>query len=313
MENKFSHYSVLLNECIDGLNIRPNGLYVDCTAGGGGHSYEIAKRLTDGGHLIAIDQDADAIRAASERLSPFSNRVTFVQNNFSEIKSILAGQKIDGALIDLGVSSYQLDTPERGFSYLNDAPLDMRMNTEQSFSAYQVINNYSESELMRILFDYGEEKFARRIAQNILRQREIAPIETTLQLANLVKQSIPKSNKDSGHPAKRTFQAVRIEVNNELGIIENTLKDLVSSLNEGGRIAVITFHSLEDRIVKQTFATMAKGCICPPQYPICVCNHKPQLSLVSRKPILPTEKELEENSRSHSAKLRIGEKIGSIN
>jgi 16S rRNA (cytosine1402-N4)-methyltransferase len=313
MENKFSHYSVLLNECIDGLNIRPNGLYVDCTAGGGGHSYEIAKRLTDGGHLIAIDQDADAIRAASERLSPFSNRVTFVQNNFSEIKAILAGQKIDGALIDLGVSSYQLDTPERGFSYLSDAPLDMRMNTEQSFSAYQVINNYSESELARILFDYGEERFARRIAQNIIRQREIAPIETTLQLANLVKQSIPKSNKDSGHPAKRTFQAVRIEVNNELGIIENTLKDLVSSLNEGGRIAVITFHSLEDRIVKQTFATMAKGCICPPQYPICVCNHKPQLSLVSRKPILPTEKELEENSRSHSAKLRIGEKIGSIN
>jgi 16S rRNA (cytosine1402-N4)-methyltransferase len=313
MENKFSHYSVLLNECIDGLNIRPNGLYVDCTAGGGGHSYEIAKRLTEGGHLIAIDQDADAIRAASERLSPFSNRVTFVQNNFSEIKSILAGQKIDGALIDLGVSSYQLDTPERGFSYLSDAPLDMRMNTEQSFSAYQVINNYSESELARILFDYGEERFARRIAQNIIRQREIAPIETTLQLANLVKQSIPKSNKDSGHPAKRTFQAVRIEVNNELGIIENTLKDLVSSLNEGGRIAVITFHSLEDRIVKQTFATMAKGCICPPQYPICVCNHKPQLSLVSRKPILPTEKELEENSRSHSAKLRIGEKIGSIN
>lgn len=313
MENKFSHYSVLLNECIDGLNIRPNGLYVDCTAGGGGHSYEIARRLTDSGHLIAIDQDADAIRAASERLSPFSNRVTFVQNNFSEIKAILAGQKIDGALIDLGVSSYQLDTPERGFSYLNDAPLDMRMNTEQSFSAYQVINDYSESELARILFDYGEERFARRIAQSIIRQREIAPIETTLQLANLVKQSIPKSNKDSGHPAKRTFQAVRIEVNNELGIIENTLKDLVSSLNEGGRIAVITFHSLEDRIVKQTFATMAKGCICPPQYPICVCNHKPQLSLVSRKPILPTEKELEENSRSHSAKLRIGEKIGSIN
>ncbi len=313
MENKFSHYSVLLNECIDGLKIRPNGLYVDCTAGGGGHSYEIAKRLTEGGHLIAIDQDADAIRAATKRLSPFSDRVTFVQNNFSEIKTILATQKIDGALIDLGVSSYQLDTPERGFSYLNDAPLDMRMNTEQSFSAYQVVNEYSESELVRILFDYGEERFARRIAQNIIRQREIAPIKTTLQLADLVKQSIPKNNKDSGHPAKRTFQAVRIEVNHELDIIENTLKDLVSSLNEGGRIAVITFHSLEDRIVKQTFATMAKGCICPPQYPICVCNHKPQLSLVSRKPILPTEKELEENSRSHSAKLRIGEKIRSIN
>ncbi len=310
MEQNFSHYSVLLKECIEGLNIKPNGIYVDCTAGGGGHSYEIAKRLIDGGHLIAIDQDADAIAAASKRLAPFSDRVTFVQNNFSEIKNILNGQKIDGALIDLGVSSYQLDTPERGFSYMHDAPLDMRMNTEQAFGAYQVVNTYSESELCRILFDYGEERFARRIAQNIIRQRESSPIETTFELAELVKASIPKGNKDSGHPAKRTFQAIRIEVNNELGIIEQTLKDIVSSLSENGRIAVITFHSLEDRIVKQTFATMAKGCICPPQYPICVCNHKPSLSLVSRKPILPTQKELEENSRSHSAKLRIGEKIG---
>ncbi len=310
MEQIFSHYSVLLNECIEALNIKPNGIYVDCTAGGGGHSYEIAKRLTDGGHLIAIDQDADAIAAASKRLAPFSDRVTFVQNNFSEIKSILNGQKIDGALIDLGVSSYQLDTPERGFSYMHNAPLDMRMNTEQAFGAYQVVNTYSESELCRILFDYGEERFAKRIAQNIIRKRESSPIKTTFELAELVKASIPKSNKDSGHPAKRTFQAIRIEVNNELGIIEQTLKDIVSSLNENGRIAVITFHSLEDRIVKQTFATMAKGCICPPQYPICVCNHKPSLSLVSRKPILPTQKELEENSRSHSAKLRIGEKIG---
>ncbi len=308
----FSHYSVLLNECIDALQIRPDGLYVDCTAGGGGHSFEIAKRLTNGGHLIAIDQDADAILAASKRLSPFSDRVTFVQNNFSDVKNILQGKKIDGALIDLGVSSYQLDTPERGFSYLADAPLDMRMNTEQNFSAYHVINNYSESELTRILFTYGEERFARRIAQNIVKKRESAPIQTTLELAELVKASIPKSNKDSGHPAKRTFQAVRIEVNGELDIIEKTLNDLVSSLNEGGRIAVITFHSLEDRIVKQTFATLAKDCICPPQYPICVCNHKASLSLVTRKPILPSKEELEENSRSHSAKLRIGEKIGSI-
>ncbi len=306
----FSHYSVLLNECIESLCIQPNGFYVDCTAGGGGHSKEIAKRLDPHtGHLVAIDQDRDAIAAASNRLQEYESCVRFVQDNFSNFSSIIGEQKINGALIDLGVSSYQLDTAQRGFSYLQDAPLDMRMSQEASFSAYDVVNTYSEQELSRIFFEFGEERFARRIAQEIVKRRSLAPIQTTLELSSLVKDVIPKSNKDSGHPAKRVFQAIRIEVNHELDIIESTLKSIVASLLPGGRLAVITFHSLEDRIVKQTFATMAKGCICPAKYPICVCNHKQEVEILTKKPILPSQQELEENSRSHSAKLRVVQKI----
>jgi len=305
----FFHYSVLLNESIESLCIQADGYYVDCTAGGGGHSLEIAKHLSEKGHLLAIDQDSDAIAAASERLRAYQDRVHFVQNNFSNFSSIIGEQKIHGAIIDLGVSSYQLDTPERGFSYLQEAPLDMRMAKDAPLSAYDVVNAYSESDLCRILFEFGEERFSRRIAANIVARRAIAPIETTTELAELVKSSIPKSNKDSGHPAKRTFQAIRIEVNHELDIIESTLKSIVDSLLPGGRLAVITFHSLEDRIVKQTFAGLARACICPPKYPVCVCNHKPQVNLITKKPILPSDSELSENSRSHSAKLRVVEKI----
>lgn len=305
----FSHYSVLLSESIDSLCITADGYYVDCTAGGGGHSLQIAKRLNERGHLLAIDQDSDAIAAASERLSAYRDRVTFVQNNFENFSSIIGEQKINGAIIDLGVSSYQLDTAERGFSYLQEAPLDMRMAKDAPLTAHDVVNTYSESELCRILFEYGEERFSRRIAANIIAKRAISPIQTTTELAELVKASIPKSNKDTGHPAKRTFQAIRIEVNRELAIIESTLKSIVDALLPGGRLAVITFHSLEDRIVKQTFSTLAKGCICPPKYPVCVCNHRPQVNIITKKPILPSEAELNENSRSHSAKLRVIEKI----
>ncbi len=305
----FNHYSVLLHECIENLCIRPDGFYVDCTAGGGGHSKEIAKHLSTSGHLLAIDQDSDAIAAATQRLSDYLDRVTLVQDNFRNFSTIIKERKINGALIDLGVSTYQLSTPERGFSYLQDAPLDMRMAKDAPLSAYDVVNGYSEQELCRILFEYGEERFARRIAANIVAKRAIHPIETTLELSELVKDSIPKSNKDSGHPAKRTFQAIRIEVNHELEIIESTLKDIVNALLPGGRLAVITFHSLEDRIVKQTFHSLARGCICPPKYPVCVCNHSPELRIITKKPILPSEKELQENSPSHSAKLRVIEKI----
>ncbi len=303
----FNHYSVLLTECIEGLQIDPDKTYVDCTCGGGGHSLEIAKRLTQG-QLISIDQDADAITYATQRLHDYRDRVTFVRDNFSNYKNIVAARSIGGALIDLGVSSYQLDTPERGFSYLSNAPLDMRMNQEDSLTAYHVVNTYSEEALTTLLFQWGEERFSKRIAAAITERRKEKPIETTLELAELVKNAIPRSNKDSGHPAKRTFQAIRIEVNHELEIIEQTLRDIVASLIPGGRLAVITFHSLEDRIVKQTFADLAKGCICPPKYPVCVCNHKPQGKIITKKPILPSEEELTKNSRSHSAKLRIFEK-----
>ncbi len=304
----FNHYSVLLKECIEYLQIDPNKTYVDCTCGGGGHSLEIAKRLQQG-HLISIDQDADAIAYASQRLQDYQDRVTFVHDNFSNYKNIVAARSIGGALIDLGVSSYQLDTPERGFSYLNDAPLDMRMNQDDPFTAYQVVNTYSEEALTSILFQWGEERFSRKIASAIVERRQHEPIKTTLELADLVKSVIPRSNKDSGHPAKRTFQAIRIEVNHELEIISQTLRDIITSLIPGGRLAVITFHSLEDRIVKQTFADLAKGCICPPKYPVCVCNNTPKGKSITKKPILPSEQELKENSRSHSAKLRVFEKI----
>ncbi len=309
----FKHYSVLLRECIEGLAIKPNGIYVDGTAGGGGHSYHIASALTDGGRLIAIDQDSAAIEAAGKRLAPFSDRVTLVRRNFSQIEEVLSElgiEKIDGVLMDLGVSSYQLDTPERGFSYNSDAPLDMRMDSRNPLDAYAVVNTYSEEKLREVIYGYGEEKFGGRIAAEIVRTRNIKPIETTLELVDIIKRAMPAAAKQGGHhPAKRTFQAIRIEVNSELGVITPAIEGAVRCLREGGRIAIITFHSLEDRIVKQAYARLAQGCTCPRNLPVCVCGGKPKLSVVTRKPILPSEEELEENPRSRSAKLRVAEKI----
>lgn len=310
---RFSHKPVLFEECMEGLAIRPDGIYVDGTAGGGNHSFGIASRLGEGGRLIAIDQDADAIRAAGEKLKPFSDRVTVVRSNFGQIADVcrmLGIEKIDGLLLDLGVSSYQLDTAERGFSYQADAPLDMRMDSRNPLTAYDVVNGYTEQQLRRIFFDYGEERFSARIASAILRHREQAPIRTTGELVRIIKEAIPAGARDGGHhPAKRTFQAIRIEVNAELDVIEPALRAAVAMLNSGGRAAVITFHSLEDRIVKQTFADLATGCTCPKSLPVCVCGRRPVVRLVNRKPILPGEAELAENPRSRSAKLRIAEKL----
>ncbi|MBR4880433.1 MAG: 16S rRNA (cytosine(1402)-N(4))-methyltransferase RsmH [Clostridia bacterium] len=300
---EFNHYSVLLREAIEGLCIKPDGTYIDGTAGGGGHSLEIAKRL-DNGKLFCVDQDSDAIAAASERLRDHINKVTFVKDNFENIGNIDTDGGIDGLLLDLGVSSYQLDTAERGFSYMQDAPLDMRMNREADFSAYNVVNDYDEEELTRVLRDWGEEKFARKIAHNIVASR---PVSTTGELVEIVKRSVPRSS--DPHPEKRTFQAVRIETNRELDIIEPTVEKAVEMLNSGGRICIITFHSLEDRIVKQAFNKLSSGCTCPPDFPVCVCGNKPKGRVITRKPILPSDRELEENSRSKSAKLRIFEKI----
>lgn len=313
-ENReFVHRSVLLDECIEALAIRQGGVYIDGTAGGGGHSFHIASRLTTG-RLIAIDQDEDAIKAATARLAPLGERATVVRSNFEHLDEVcdtLGIEKIDGLLLDLGVSSYQLDTPERGFSYMADAPLDMKMDQRGTLDAYQIVNTYSEQELRRVLFDWGEEKFAGRIAQRIVRERETAPIETTGQLVQIVKAAIPAAAREGGHhPAKRTFQAIRIEVNRELDVIRPALEKAARRLNPGGRMAVITFHSLEDRIVKQTFADMASGCTCPRTLPVCVCGKKPLVKLVSRKPILPSDIEVEENPRSRSAKLRVAERIG---
>ncbi len=311
MEITFSHYSVMLKECINALNIRPDGIYMDCTLGGGGHSLEIAKRLTTG-KLICIDQDICAITAAKKRLADYLDRIIFVKNNFSNIHGILSElgiEKIDGALLDLGVSSYQLDTPERGFSYNTEAPLDMRMNEEAALSAYEVVNTYSERDLRRIILDYGEDNNAMKIAGAIVRAREEKPIETTTELVEIIKSVTPKKFLAVGHhPAKKVFQAIRIEVNSELSIIEPTLTAITGHLNENGRIAVITFHSLEDRAAKRAFAELAKGCTCPPSYPVCVCGNKPKLTLCNKKPILPSEEELAENHRSHSAKLRVAER-----
>ena len=312
-EIKFSHVSVLLRECIEQLNIKPDGIYVDCTAGGGGHSLEIVKRLTDGGRLIAIDRDEDALRAAGARLAGYADRVTFVHSNYAALQSVLADlgiSQVDGVLADLGVSSYQLDTAERGFSYMQDAPLDMRMDREQPLRAYDVVNTYSEEELRRILFDYGEEKFARNIAANIVKKRNERPIETTLELAELVKASMPKAAREGGHhPAKRTFQAIRIEVNGELEVLQRAIDDVAARLAVGGRLCIITFHSLEDRIVKEAFRKQENPCICPPQFPVCVCGKKPLGRVITRKPILPSKEELEENPRSRSAKLRVLEGV----
>ncbi len=306
---EFKHISVMLHEATDALNIKPDGYYADCTTGGGGHSFEIASRLSEKGHLFCFDRDAEAIEAAKIRLAQFGERVTFINKNFCEIGEVLEGIKLDGALIDLGVSSYQLDNPERGFSYMKDARLDMRMNQDDSLSAYDVVNGYDKSQLTKILYDYGEERFAPRIVANILHMREEKPIETTLELAEIVKKSVPKgANPDGGHPAKRTFQAIRIEVNGELAVIEPTIEMLTELLAPEGRLSVITFHSLEDRLVKQTFARLAKGCTCPPKLPVCVCGKTPTLKPLT-KGIQPSEHEMEENPRSKSAKLRVAEKI----
>lgn len=309
---EFHHISVLLNECIDNLNIRPDGIYVDGTMGGGGHSLEIAKRLTTG-RLICIDQDPNAHEAAGKRLAEYKDRITFVRDNFGNIANILDSlgiEKIDGTLLDIGVSSHQLDEAERGFSYQQDAPLDMRMNPDRPFSAYDVVNGYDEDELDRVIFTYGEERWARRIAQFIVKEREAKPIETTGELVDIIKKAVPKgARKDGPHPAKRTFQAIRIEVNGELEVLQRAIDDVAARLAVGGRLCIITFHSLEDRIVKEAFRKQENPCICPPQFPVCVCGKKPLGRVITRKPILPSKEELEENPRSRSAKLRVLEGV----
>ena len=309
---EFHHISVLLNECIDNLNITPDGIYVDGTMGGGGHSLEIAKRLTTG-RLICIDQDPNAHEAAGKRLAEYKDRITFVRDNFGNIANILDSlgiEKIDGMLLDIGVSSHQLDEAERGFSYQQDAPLDMRMNPDRPFSAYDVVNGYDEDELDRVIFTYGEERWARRIAQFIVKERENKPIETTGELVDIIKKAVPKgARKDGPHPAKRTFQAIRIEVNGELEVLQRAIDDVAARLAVGGRLCIITFHSLEDRIVKEAFRKQENPCICPPQFPVCVCGKKPLGRVITRKPILPSKKELEENPRSRSAKLRVLEGV----
>ena len=309
---EFHHISVLLNECIDNLNITPDGIYVDGTMGGGGHSLEIAKRLTTG-RLICIDQDPNAHEAAGKRLAEYKDRITFVRDNFGNIANILDSlgiEKIDGMLLDIGVSSHQLDGAERGFSYQQDAPLDMRMNPDRPFSAYDVVNGYDEDELDRVIFTYGEERWARRIAQFIVKEREAKPIETTGELVDIIKKAVPKgARKDGPHPAKRTFQAIRIEVNGELEVLQRAIDDVAARLAVGGRLCIITFHSLEDRIVKEAFRKQENPCICPPQFPVCVCGKKPLGRVITRKPILPSKEELEENPRSRSAKLRVLEGV----
>ncbi len=305
---EFLHYSVMLNECIEGLDIKPDGIYIDGTCGGAGHSSEIAKRLTDGGLLLGIDRDPDAVAVARERLAPYSARV--LKGNFSDMKALAAAEgveKADGVLLDLGVSSHQLDTLERGFSYHGDAPLDMRMSQE-GISAKDIVNNSSYAELSRILWEYGEEKFSRKIADTIIKRREIKPIETTSELAQIICDSVPAKFRREKNPCKKSFQAIRIAVNCELDELNRALDDAFDMLKPGGRLCIITFHSLEDRIVKQRFASFCKGCTCPPDFPICVCGNKPRGRLINRKPIEATEEELAANNRSHSAKLRIIEK-----
>lgn len=310
---EFAHIPVMLNECLEGLNIKADGTYVDGTVGGAGHSIEIVKRLSENGRLICVDKDEDALKAAGERLAPYKDRVTFIHDDYknlvNELDSIGVG-KVDGILLDLGVSSYQLDNAERGFSYMKDAPLDMRMDRSQRISAHEVVNGYTESELARILFDYGEEKLARQIARNIVRARSEKPIETTLELAKIVEDTYPaKTRWKFGHPAKRTFQAIRIEVNDELSSLGEAVTAMARRLEKGGRMAVITFHSLEDRIVKSAFKKLSLACTCPPDFPVCVCGKVQEVELVNKKPITASEEELENNSRSQSAKLRVIEKL----
>ena len=309
----FSHTSVLLYECIEALNIRDGYTYVDCTAGGGGHSFEIAKRMGQKSKLICLDRDKDAISAARERLKDYLDRVTFINDNFSSLGDVIRDLNITnlgGVLADLGCSSYQFDTPERGFSYMHDAPLDMRMDTDSVRSAYHVVNEYTEAELRKIIYDYGEERFAPRIAAAICKERSIKPIETTHELSGIIKGAIPSAQRADGpHPAKRTFQAIRIEVNGELDAIDPLINSAAQSLVSGGRIAIISFHSLEDRIVKLGYKNLLGGCTCPKDFPVCVCGRKPIIKEVTKKPILPTDEEIEINPRARSAKLRVAEKL----
>ena len=308
---EFKHKSVLLNETIDGLNIKPDGIYVDGTLGGGGHAYEVCRRLGEKGSIVGIDQDAAAIEAASARLKDFGEKVTIVRSNYCDMKSKLHElgiDKVDGIVLDLGVSSYQLDTAERGFSYREDAPLDTRMDTRQKMTARDIVNDYTEADLYRVIRDYGEDKFAKNIAKHIVQARAVKPVETTAELSEIIRASIPmKFQKKSGHPAKRTFQAIRIELNRELDVLRDSLDDMIDLLNPGGRLCIITFHSLEDRIVKSAFRKNENPCTCPPDFPVCVCGKKSKGSIITKKPILPSEEELEYNSRSKSAKLRIFE------
>ena len=308
----FKHKSVLLEETVDGLAIKPDGIYVDGTLGGGGHAFEVCSRLNEQGRFIGIDQDAAAIEAASERLRDFGEKVTIIRSNYCEMKSRLheiGVDKVDGIVIDLGVSSYQLDTAERGFSYRVDAPLDMRMDQRQQLTAREIVNTYSEADLFRVIRDYGEDKFAKNIAKHIVIERQKTPIETTGQLNEIIRHAIPmKFQKTAGHPSKRTFQAIRIELNRELDVLRESLDDMIEMLNPGGRICIITFHSLEDRIVKSAFRKNENPCTCPSHFPVCVCGNVSKGKVITRKPILPSEEELEYNSRSKSAKLRIFER-----
>lgn len=308
----FEHKSVLLEETIESLNIKPDGIYVDGTLGGGGHAFHVCERLGENGRLIGIDQDEAAIEAAGKRLSPFKDKVTIVRSNYENIRSVLEGlgiEKADGICLDLGVSSYQLDTPERGFTYREDVPLDMRMDQRQEKTAADIVNTYSESELYRMIRDYGEDKFAKNIAKHIVRAREAKPIETTGELTEIIKAAIPmKMRVTGGHPAKQTFQAIRIELNRELEVLNQSIDTMIELLKPGGRLCIITFHSLEDRIVKTKFRNNENPCICPPDFPVCVCGRASRGRVVTRKPIVPTEEEIEENSRAKSSKLRVFER-----
>jgi 16S rRNA (cytosine1402-N4)-methyltransferase len=304
---EFSHEPVLLSEAIDALDIKPDGIYADCTAGGGGHSFEIVKRLSSG-HLFCIDQDEEAIEAVKKRLGGFEDRYTVIRSNFSEAEKIFKDITLDGALMDIGVSSHQIDDPSRGFSYMQDAPLDMRMDSDNPFTAADIVNGYDETRLADILKRWGEEKYARRIAAAIVKQRQIQPIAGTLELVGIIESAVPGNYRSlGGHPAKRSFQALRIEVNHEIEILTPTIEALVDRLSIGGRIAIITFHSLEDREVKQAFTELSKGCICPSDFPVCVCGRKPKVKVF--KPVVPGETELKNNPRSHSARLRYAEKL----
>jgi len=308
----FEHVSVLWEETVEGLNIKPDGIYIDGTLGGGGHSELVLKKLTTG-TLIGIDQDTDALAAASERLKEYGDRFKPVHSNFSNVLNVLKElgiDKVDGMMMDLGVSSYQLDEADRGFSYMQDGELDMRMDRSRPFSAKDVVNTYSAEEITKIIRDYGEDRWAKRIAEFIVEARNEKEITRTTELVDIIKAAVPKgARKDGPHPAKRTFQAIRIEVNNELGIISETINDIATALNPGGRISIITFHSLEDRIVKNAYRDLAQGCICPPELPMCMCDNEPVLKVITRKPKLPSDKEIEENPRARSAKLRVAEKI----
>ncbi len=307
---EFNHYSVLLEETIENLNIKPDGIYVDGTLGGGGHAFEVCKRLANG-HFYGIDQDDAAIAAAGERLAVYGDKVTIIRNNYCNAKAALLEQgieKVDGIVLDLGVSSYQLDTKERGFSYRFDADLDMRMDRRQSLTAKDIVNGYSEMELFRIIRDYGEDNFAKNIAKHIVKARQSKEIQTTGELNEIIKAAIPAKMRQNGHPSKKTFQAIRIECNRELEVLKNALDDLIDLMNPGGRLCIITFHSLEDRIVKTAFKNKENPCVCPPEFPVCVCGKTPEGKVITKKPILPSEEELEVNSRSKSAKLRVFEK-----